>query len=555
MPTPKVIRKLISINKSKTQNNIFNNRQSNDPPITRPLKHRVVKRESEPLDLPTAFGWEPLESTSKQIMKLLKDKNLPMIPYKAQRLLQKRTTVETSKRYPKVRRQPKINQGVEYETMLPMGYRGYDAVPAESRAPPQIEVNAAILERNMNFPSWENQFSDEDDEDYTEYDYEDFAEELKKHYSSKKQRLTKDPAVTQRPIVTHHHEQAHIQRYPDMQRQKIRQEFTDKPRPISPHRPPPKRRPRPPKTPARLHQRLTHPANRRSSLQQPQAPKHVQRLNHPANRKSSVQHIQAQSNDHRLKPTPNLKSPLKLPPEQNNQQRLNHAVTRKRPPHQPQSQNKQQFTPPPPAPLPAVSESPKAEKQFQEIQGSIPDENLLPTIYEPTSLQSILATHRIHTNVLRTRPRTQNVAYHATGDDVPPLEIERQDGPGTLDSPYYYSKDGEWEEVYPHSPMTLGKYQTMIEKSKKEQNDEERRQYHVRQQIESLQKEIEAERARNEELRLANDISKRTDTIEKEAKEEVESKPITKSIAETAILALTLGDKILQLYEKMEQAG
>ena len=104
-----------------------------------------------------------------------------------------------------------------------------------------------------------------------------------------------------------------------------------------------------------------------------------------------------------------------------------------------------------------------------------------------------IATHRIHTNVLRTRPRTQNVAYHATGDDVPPLEIERQDGPGTLDSPYYYSKDGEWEEVYPHSPMTLGKYQTMIEKSKKEQNDEERRQYHVRQQIESLQKEIEAE--------------------------------------------------------------
>ena len=84
-------------------------------------------------------------------MKLLKDKNLPMIPYKAQRLLQKRRTVETSERYPKVRRQPKINQGVEYETMLPMGYRGYDAVPAESRAPPQIEVNAAIIESNIDF--------------------------------------------------------------------------------------------------------------------------------------------------------------------------------------------------------------------------------------------------------------------------------------------------------------------------------------------------------------------------------------------------------------------
>merc|ERR1711902_353102 len=130
--------------------------------------------------------------------------------------------------------------------------------------------------------------------------------------------------------------------------------------------------------------------------------------------------------------------------------------------------------------------------------------------------------------------------------DLPPLDIDRQDG--ELVSPYYYSKDGKWEEVYPkNNPMTLSNYQTKIQESKKEQEEEERRQYHVRQRIEQLQREIEEERARNEELLRAKELSKRIDSIEKEEKEIENSGPITKSLAETAILALKLGEKVLNL--------
>ena len=100
--------------------------------------------------------------------------------------------------------------------------------------------------------------------------------------------------------------------------------------------------------------------------------------------------------------------------------------------------------------------------------------------------------------------------------------------------------------------MTLNRYQTMIEKSKEDQEEEERRQYYMRQEIEKLQKEIEDERAKNEELKRATELSKRIDNIEKEEKGIEESGPITKSLAHTAILALQLGDKIMQLYESVE---
>ena len=487
LPIPKIVTKNLQINQQSLTKNkkligktIFRRRK--DSPITRPISRKIVKRDAEALDLPKAFGWAPLETTSKQIMKLLKGRNLPMMPFNSQKLLQKRRTVAKSEKYPKVRRQPAVEQGVEYETMLPLGYEEYES-RQESREPPPVNVDENIFTRDHAFPNINNQYSEDNND---EPDYEDFAEQLKTHYLDKKQPdLNKSPTDKKTPTITHYHEQAHIQRYPNMQRQKVRVQKKVKRKINTQPRPFPKRRIE--KAPPRLHQRLKHPANR--------------------------------------------KRPFKAP------------LTQQRQPS---------TTPPPP-----VVDPPKAEQQFQEIQQSLPDESLLPTIYEPTSLQSILATHKIHTNVLRTRPRTQNVAYHALGEDLAPLETDRRDD-GDLVSPYYYSKDGQWEEVYPktpkpRTPMTLSKYQTMIDESKKEQAEEERRQYYVRQQIERLQQEIEEERARNEELKRSNELSKRIDSAQaKEEKEIEEVKPITKSLAETAILALNLGDKLLQLYESVE---
>ena len=77
-------------------------------------------------------------------------------------------------------------------------------------------------------------------------------------------------------------------------------------------------------------------------------------------------------------------------------------------------------------------------------------------------------------------------------------------------------------------------------------------QYYMRQEIEKLQREIEKERAKNEELKRATELSKRTDSIEMEEKDIDESQPISKSLAQTAILALQLGDKLMQLYESVE---
>ena len=91
----------------------------------------------------------------------------------------------------------------------------------------------------------------------------------------------------------------------------------------------------------------------------------------------------------------------------------------------------------------------------------------------------------------------------------------------------------------------------MIEKSKEEQADEERRQYYMRQQLKRLQEEVEKEKAKNRRIDNADELSKRKDTLET-SKKETENTPISKSLAETAILALKLGDKIMQLYESVE---
>ena len=460
-----------------------------------PKSRKLVKREAISIDynLPKAFGWAPLESTSKQIMKLLKNKNLPLKPYSTAPLLQKRVSVARSEKYSKIRRQPFVEQGVEYETMLPMGYEEHTA-QKEAREPPPVDniglesvINGNNLHFNDQIFNFQTNNADEDELDYDDYendsDYEDFADLLKTHYSSKKKEKVKIDVPSKKPTITHHHEQATIQRYPNMQRQRVRPNNLGNQGSNRPFRP--SRKKRPPKIPApKIHQHLKHPANH------------------------------------------------KKPPK--------HPIRNKK------------FQPPPlPPAAPSPNEPPKAEQQFQEEIIDVEEDSLLPTIYEPTSLQSILATHKIHTNVLRTRPRTQNVAYYSNGEDLPPLDIDRQDG--ELVSPYYYSKDGKWEEVYPkNNPMTLSNYQTKIQESKKEQEEEERRQYHVRQRIEQLQREIEEERARNEELLRAKELSKRIDSIEKEEKEVESSGPITKSLAETAILALKLGEKVLNLYESVE---
>lgn len=485
VPIPKIITKSLLINKFNNKltsgNNILKNRNRHDSPINRPISRKIVKRDVRrdgirdvSIDLPKVFGWEPLESTSMQIMKMLQNKKLPVMPYNAEKLLQKRRTVAKSDKYPKIRRQPVVEQGVEYETMLPLGYEEYEALQ-EAREPPPVDVDNT----NSNYDGIFASLNKDTNEYDSDVDYEDFAEQLMSHYSSTTPERVEKPTDNKKPEVTHHHEQAHIQRYPNMHRQRVRPQKKRKRRPNKPFLSSPKRRPE--KPPSRFHQRLKHPANH--------------------------------------------KSPLRQPPLQHHQ-------------------------PPPPPPPPPPVEQPKAEQQFQEDQKLLNDESMLPTIYEPTSLQSILATHKIHTNVLRTRPRTQNVAYYPNGEDSLPVTLERQDG--DLVSPYYYSKDGEWEEVYPHTPMTLSKYQTMIEKSKEEQEEEERRQYYMRQEIEKLQKEIEEERAKNEELKRATELSKRIDNIEKEEKGVEESGPISKSLAQTAILALKLGDKIMQLYESVE---
>ena len=466
----------------------------------KPKSLKKVKREAISIDynLPKAFGWAPLEATSKQIMKMLKQKALGKT-YSAAPLLQKRTSVARSEKYSKIRRQPFVEQGVEYETMLPLGYEKHEA-QKEARGPaPPLEDNIgleSLMNNNLQFNdkifNFQNAYANvqelEDEDDYeSDSDYEDFADLLKTHYSSKKSEKAKKPVPSKKPTITHHTpQQATIQRYPNMKRHRVRPNKIGNRGPSRPFRP--SRKKRPPTIPApKIHQNLNHPAN------------------------------------HKTNPRKHL--------------------------------HKQNFQPPPlPPAAPAVNEPPIAEQQYQEQQGAPEDESLLPTIYEPTSLQSILATHKIHTNVLRTRPRTQNVAYYSNGDDLPPLDIDRQDG--ELVSPYYYSKDGQWEEVYPKTKkddaMTLSKYQIKIQESKKEQKEEERRQYHVRQRIEQLQREIEEERARNEELLRAKEITKRRDNIEKEEKEIEESGPITKSLAETAILALKLGEKVLNLYESVE---
>ena len=489
----------MNVNKAQNQSNKVKSKLKDTrldiPNHSRPKSRKLTKREAISIDynLPKAFGWAPLETTSKQIMKLLKSKNLPLKPYSTPPLLQKRTSVARSEKYTKIRRQPFVEQGVEFETMLPLGYEAHEA-KKEAREPPPVDniglesiMNNNDLNINDKIYNFQTNYADGEELDGDDYendsDYEDFADLLKTHYSSKKKEKVKIDVPSTKPIVTHHHEQATIQRYPNMQRHRVRPNKAGNRGPSRPFRP--SRKKRPPKILSPIiHQHLQHPANQKA------------------------------------------------------------------PPRQPISNKKFQPPPLPPA-APSLNEPPKAEQQFQDEQSDLDNDSLLPTIYEPTSLQSILATHKIHTNVLRTRPRTQNVAYYSNGEDLPPLSINRQDG--ELISPYYYSKDGKWEEVYPkNNPMTLNNYQTKIQESKKEQEEEERRQYHVRQRIEQLQRQIEEERAKTEELLRAKELTKRIDNVDKEEKEIKNSGPITKSLAETAILALKLGEKVLNLYESVE---
>ena len=131
---------------------------------------------------------------------------------------------------------------------------------------------------------------------------------------------------------------------------------------------------------------------------------------------------------------------------------------------------------------------------------------------EPTSLQAILANHQIHTNVLKTRPRTQNVAY----PQFPPSENLTPDTDG--DSYFYYTNQEPMRRLQNvhDNPMTLNRYQQMIDESKTKE--------------------------------YLADIEPNPDSIKRE---DVEKKPEKKTLAETAVIALKLSEKVLDLYKSM----
>ena len=88
----------------------------------------------------------------------------------------------------------------------------------------------------------------------------------------------------------------------------------------------------------------------------------------------------------------------------------------------------------------------------------------------------------------------------------------------------------------------------MIELSKEKKAEDERMRYYNRQKIMKLRHEIrlEAESKQEELKRKGEELSKRQDVVEEDS-EPVE--PKTKNFAETAIMALTLGQKVLDLYK------
>ena len=241
--------------------------------------HTITKRDAEAIEMPKVFGWEPLEATSKKIMKLLNPSKHPIAAFMSQPLDKKRRNISVgsqTKGYPKVRRQPTQKGEVEYETMLPLGYENRQ----EAREPPPVQVDWPIIKS-------ENEYVDEQ-LPTDEYDYQDFAQLLEKHYSSELPGLYDTrPSSNRKQTAKHHHKQAHVQRYPNLPTHKVKI-----PNKVRRKIKPSKRIPshptsRPQQVPSRLQQVPSHLQQAPSRLQQVPSRIH-QNLKHPANGQSTV---------------------------------------------------------------------------------------------------------------------------------------------------------------------------------------------------------------------------------------------------------------------------